>query len=119
MKGKPRRSHIGGWLVSDAAKHYGLRLEDARFAEIKFALGAAVRQYREARGLTQSALASRLHSSQSRVAKMEAGDASVTVDLMIRSLLEMGARARNIGAVIQAPRPQQIRILRAQLRRRG
>ena len=36
-------------------------------------------------------------SSQSRVAKMEAADASVSVDLLIRSLLKLGAARKDLA----------------------
>jgi len=59
------------------------------------------RQLRERRGLTQAALAKRLGSSQSRVAKMEAADTSVSLDLMMRSLLSIGATAGEIARLIK------------------
>ena len=60
-----------------------------------------MRQLRERRGLTQAALAKRLGSSQSRVAKMEAADTSVSLDLMMRSLLSIGATAGEIARLIK------------------
>src|SRR5581483_4278956 len=42
-------------------------------------------------GLSQAVVAKRLGSSQSRVAKMEAGDPSVSLDLLLRALLALGA----------------------------
>jgi ribosome-binding protein aMBF1 (putative translation factor) len=63
-----------------------------------------VRRFRERRGLTQAALAKRLGSSQSRVAKIEAGDASVSIDLMIKSLFGIGARTSDIAALIRSGR---------------
>jgi transcriptional regulator with XRE-family HTH domain len=53
--------------------------------------------------LTQAELARLLGSSQSRVAKMEAADPSVSIDLMVRSLLRMGASRREIASYIAAP----------------
>jgi len=47
-------------------------------------------------------VAKRLGSSQSRVAKMEAGDTSVSLDLLIRSLLALGATRRDIARAIGA-----------------
>jgi transcriptional regulator with XRE-family HTH domain len=41
--------------------------------------------------LTQIDAAKRLKSSQSRVAKMEAADANVSLDLLLRALLTLGA----------------------------
>ena len=71
------------------------------FVELTLALVAGVRQLRERRGLTQAALAKRLGSSQSRVAKMEAADSSVSLDLMMRSLLSLGATVGEIARLIK------------------
>ena len=98
---KKRRLERAGWVVSDTAEFLGLSAEEKRFVELKLALAEGVRQFRERRGLTQAALAKRLGSSQSRVAKMEAADASVSVDLLIRSLFGIGAKTSDIAAIIR------------------
>lgn len=104
---KKRRLERAGWVVSDASGFLRLSAEEARFVELKLALAAGVRRFRERRGLTQASLAKQLGSSQSRVAKMEAGEASVSVDLMIRSLLETGAKASDIAAIIRTGRSRR------------
>lgn len=68
---------------------------------MKLALAAGVRALREKRGLTQAELAQQLHSSQSRVAKMEADDRSVSIDLLFRSLLAIGAAPVEIAKLIR------------------
>ena len=103
-RSKKQRLERAGWVVSDAAEFLGLSKDEARFVEMKLALAAGVRQFRERRGLTQAAMAKRLGSSQSRIAKMEAGDASVSIDLMIKSLLEVGAKTADIARLIRTPR---------------
>jgi len=50
--------------------------------------------------LSQTELAKLLHPSQSRVAKMEGGDPSVSIDLLIRSLLALGASNRDLARAI-------------------
>lgn len=90
-----------GWTVGDAAKFLNLNPQEAQFVELKQALAAGVRQLREQRGMTQAALAEQLGSSQSRIAKMEAADRSVTVDLMVRSLLAIGATPGEIAKLIK------------------
>ena len=94
-----RRNRLerAGWLIGDTAEFLNLTEEEARFLELKLALATGVRELREQRGLTQAALADRLGSSQSRVAKMEAGDRSVSIDLMVRSLLTIGATTTEIA----------------------
>lgn len=98
---KKTRLEAAGWRVSDAGEFLGLSDEERRFVELKLALASGVRQLRERRGLTQAALAKQLRSSQSRVAKMEAADTSVSLDLMMRSLLSIGATPRDIAKLIR------------------
>ena len=63
-----------------------------------------IRATRERKGLTQNQLAELIESSQSRVAKMEAGDRTVSLDLLVRSLLAMGTTKRELARIIYAPR---------------
>lgn len=82
---KKQRLERAGWVVGGSAQFLKLSAEENRFIELKLALATGVRELRERRGLTQAALAHRLGSSQSRVAKMEAADRSVSFDLIMRS----------------------------------
>ena len=97
---KKERLRAAGWRVGDAADFLGLTPEESALVEIRLSLAKRLRELRQARGWTQSALAEHLGSSQSRVAKMEAADLSVSLDLMVRSLLGLGATADNVGQVI-------------------
>jgi DNA-binding XRE family transcriptional regulator len=96
-----QRLEGAGWVVGDSAQFLQLSVEENRFIELKLLLATGVRELRERRGLTQAALAHRLRSSQSRVAKMEAADRSVSLDLIMRSLLTMGATAADIAKWIK------------------
>ncbi len=95
-----------GWTIGSAEEFLGLSPEEARFIDLKLALSRGLRKRREARKLTQTELAQKLRSSQSRIAKMEAGDPSVSVDLLIRSLFSLGATQRELARVIAASRRQ-------------
>jgi predicted XRE-type DNA-binding protein len=88
------------WRVGDAAEFLGLTPEEAAFVELKLALASYLREVRGARGWTQVEVAGLLGSSQSRVAKMEAADSTVSVDLLVRSLLRLGATREDVGRVI-------------------
>lgn len=90
-----------GWAVGDAGDFLGLNEEERRFVELKMALAQGVRELRERLGLTQVALAERLGSSQSRVAKMEAADPSVSLDLTMKSVLHLGATTAEIAKWIR------------------
>jgi DNA-binding XRE family transcriptional regulator len=98
--GKKKRLVARGWAVGDAREFLGLTDEEAAFVELKLALADNLKQRRLKRGMTQTQLAKRLESSQSRVAKMEAGDRSVSLDLLVRSLLTVGMTRRELAKVI-------------------
>jgi len=103
-KTQQARLEKAGWKVGDTAEFLGLTKEEATFVELKLALAGSLREHRVRRRMTQAELAKALHSSQSRVAKMESADLSVSIDLLIRSLLSLGATRRDIGRIIAAPR---------------
>lgn len=99
-KSKRERLKAAGWRVGDASDFLGLTKEEAAFVEMKLALADSVRRRRQERRLTQTQLAKKLGSSQSRVAKMEAADSSVSIDLLMRALLEMGASRAEVARVL-------------------
>ena len=97
---KRKRLENAGWHVGDARDFLALTDDEAQFVEIKLALARHLRQLREKRHWTQAELARHVGSSQSRVAKMEAGDPTVSVDLLVRSLLAIGADRRELGRIV-------------------
>jgi len=97
---KRARLEKEGWQFGDAADFLDLTPEEAAFVELKLALVEQLKQLRIRTGWTQIQLAVKIGSSQSRVAKMEAGDASVSVDLLIRTLLALGASREDLGSAI-------------------
>ncbi len=99
-KDKRRRLERAGWTLGDAGDFLGLSDDERRFVETKLALAAGLRQWREHLGLTQTEAARRFRSSQSRVAKMEAADQTVTTDLLLRSLFRLGASRRDVARIL-------------------
>ena len=95
-----KRLESAGFAVGTAAEFLGMSAEESALVEMRLALSGELRTRRTNAGLTQAALARRLGSSQSRVAKMEAGDPSVSLDLLIRALLAVGATRREVGRAI-------------------
>ena len=79
-----------GWKTGDASDFLGLSKEEAAYVELKVALARYLQKKRQTRHLTQEELARIIRSSQSRVAKMESSDPTVSIDLMVRSLLALG-----------------------------
>jgi predicted transcriptional regulator len=101
MKAARRRRLIAkGWTAGSAYEFLGLTEAEAALVELKLALAEALRRTRTARGVSQVALAERMRSSQSRVAKIEAGDPSVSLDLVVKALLAVGATRRDIGRML-------------------
>jgi DNA-binding XRE family transcriptional regulator len=98
--GKRKRLEEAGWTVGSAEEFLGLSPEEATFVELKVELSRTLRERRTKEGLTQGQLARRLGSSQSRVAKMEASDPSVSLDLLVRALLAAGASRKEIGVAV-------------------
>lgn len=101
---KRARLSARGWAVGEVREFLGLSEDEAAFVELKLALADGLRQSRRKRGLTQTQLAERISSSQSRVAKMESGDRSVSLDLLVRSLLALGATRRDLARLIHRDR---------------
>ena len=97
---KRKRLEGKGWKVAGPKELLGLSDEEAAYIELRLKLAEGLKARRSARGMTQTALARAVRSSQSRVAKMEAGDPSVSIDLLIRSLLAMGATRKELAHVI-------------------
>ena len=97
---KRKKLEKAGWTVGSAEDFLGLSDEETAFVELKLALSEQLRVRRTKLGLSQAALAKRLGSSQSRVAKMEASDPSVSLDLLVRGLLATGATRRDIATAI-------------------
>jgi predicted XRE-type DNA-binding protein len=102
-KTEQKRLEAAGWKVGDAADFLELSAEEAELVHVKLALGDYLRQLRRQRRLTQAQLAERVGSSQSRVAKMEAADASVSLDLVVKSLFALGASSCDVGRVMAGP----------------
>ena len=86
-----------GWRVGSVASFLELSEAESALVELKLLLGRSLRERRTKHGLTQLELARQLRSSQSRIAKMEAADSSVSVDLLVRSLFALGATAKDLG----------------------
>jgi DNA-binding XRE family transcriptional regulator len=99
-RAKQRRLQRKGWVVGDANSFLGLRPNEAALIELKLALSESVKERRQHEHVTQAELAKRLRSSQSRIAKLEAGDSSVSLDLLVRTLIALGATREDVARAI-------------------
>jgi DNA-binding XRE family transcriptional regulator len=99
-KAKREKLERKGWRLGDAEDFLGLSAEETAYIELKLALGQRLKAAREKKGVTQTDLAKLAGSSQSRIAKMEAGDPSVSMDLIVKTLLAMGVSRKQIASTI-------------------
>jgi DNA-binding XRE family transcriptional regulator len=97
---KRKRLEAKGWKIGTAAEFLNLSPDEAAYVELKLVLSKNLQEYRRQKRLTQHALARILKSSQSRIAKMEAGDPSVSVDLLVRSLFALGASKKRLARML-------------------
>jgi ribosome-binding protein aMBF1 (putative translation factor) len=101
MRASKRRSLAAkGWVVGDVKDFLGLSKEEMAYIELRIKLADGLKSKRQSKGVTQSQLAQTLSSSQSRVAKMEAGDPTVSLDLLVKSLLALGTSRRQLASII-------------------
>lgn len=99
-KTKRKRLEARGWKFGGAKEFLELSGEEIAFLEMKLALSRELRERRLHQHLSQAEFAARIRSSQSRVAKMDAGDPTVSMDLLIRSLLALGASRAELAESI-------------------
>jgi transcriptional regulator with XRE-family HTH domain len=105
---KRRKLEAAGWRVGTVAEYFNLSAEEAAYIELRVRLSEALKERRSRSGFSQVALATALGSSQSRVAKMEASDPSVTIDLLIKALLATGAGVRELSRIVGFDEPKPI-----------
>ena len=98
-----KRRHLEekGWRIGTADEFLGLSAEESAYIDLKLSLADSLRHYRLRQKLSQIDLAKRVGSSQSRVAKMEAGDPSVSLDLIVKSLLALGASRKELARAVE------------------
>jgi predicted XRE-type DNA-binding protein len=103
MKAKKKKKlKAAGWRVGTASEFLDLTPEEEALIEMKLALAEYLRKKRQKERMTQTQLAKLLGSSQSRVAKMEAADAAVSMDLLVRGLLVLGVSPKQVARIIGA-----------------
>ena len=101
---KKKRLESKGWKVGTAAEFLGLSTAEAAYVELRLRLAAGLKRRRIEQDLTQAELAKVVRSSQSRVAKMETGDPTVSLDLLIRSLFALGVSYKELAKLIDEKR---------------
>lgn len=102
---KKKRLEAKGWKVGTTREFLDLSPDEEAYVEMRLRLAEGLRKRRRRRNLTQTEFARIVRSSQSRVAKMETGDPTVSLDLLIRSLLALGASRTDLAKLISDSRP--------------
>ena len=97
---KRKRLEAAGWKSGTIAEFLGLSEKDAVVVELRLALSKALKQKRLESKMTQEVFAKKLHTNQSRIAKIESGDPTVSFDLMINKLLAVGVDRKTLAAII-------------------
>ena len=107
---KRKKLEAAGWKVGSASEFLELSDAEEMLVNMKLALATNVKAMRQRMKLTQQDLATRIGSSQSRVAKMEVADGSVSMELLVRSLAALGASRTQIGKIVGArsAKPNQV-----------
>ena len=101
---KQRKLAAKGWKIGDPKDFLDLADSEEAYIELRLKLADGLKSRRSSKGMTQTELANTVRSSQSRVAKMEAGDPTVSLDLLVRSLLALGTSNRELAAMISRSR---------------
>jgi predicted XRE-type DNA-binding protein len=99
-RSKRKRLEKARWKIGTAAELLGIEPAEAAYIELKIRLAMELTARREKLRLSQKGVAELVRSSQSRVAKMETADSSVSLDLIVRSLLALGMASKPIQALL-------------------
>ena len=99
---KKHRLESAGFKVGSADEFLGLTPEESALVSLRLSLAEEVRRRRLKLRCSQAELARRIGSSQSRVAKLEAAESNVSLDLLFRALFATGAKPRNLRKALAA-----------------
>ena len=99
-KSKKAKMIKKGWNLGSVEDFLDLSEEEVAYIEMKLALSEKLKNRRIRKKITQAEFARLIHSSQSRIAKMEAGDPTVSIDLLIKSLLALGVSKKELARSI-------------------
>ena len=79
-----------------------LARKKSTLVSLRMSLAEQVRSRRLRSYFSQTELARRRGSSQSRIAKLEAAESDVSIDLLFKALFATGANMRDVGKVVAA-----------------
>ena len=92
------------WVETDVEELLDLSAQDLVIVEFRAALAGALQQARGRQRLTREKAAKVIGTSQAQVARMEAGQSSITIDRLIKALTALGVpRPTILKALNSAP----------------
>jgi len=97
---KRKKLEAAGYQVGSADDFLGLTPQESEYLDLKIKLSTQLREIRRIKKMSQEDMARYIGSSQSRVAKMESGDSSVSVDLLVKSLIAVGSTTKDLGRAL-------------------
>src|SRR5208337_3364175 len=100
---KRKKLEAKGWKIGTPKDFLGMSDEEEAYVNLRLKLAEGLKARRQSRGITQVGLARTIKSSQSRVAKMESGDPTVSLDLLVKSLLALGTTNSELATIITRP----------------
>ena len=101
-----KRLEAAGWQVGSVEDFLSLTNEETVYIELRVRLAEALKVRRQGAKLSQKAFAAAMKSSQSRIAKAEANNHTVSVDLLIRSLIALGVGLEELGRILSVGDPR-------------
>src|SRR5258708_32030342 len=95
-KAKQKELEATGWQIGDYGDFLGLNDEERQLVELRIKISRTIRQLREKHNMTQGQLARKIGSSQSRIAKLEAGLDDISLDLLMRAMFALGGQLQDL-----------------------
>ena len=89
---KRKAVEAAGWKLGDAADFLAMSAEERQLLDARVKLATAIRQQRQARGLSQKELGAKLKTTQPRIAKIERAASDVSMDQLVRALAALGGK---------------------------
>lgn len=104
---KCKALNAAGWKLGDAADFLEMDDHERQLLDARVELALAIRRQREAAGLTQGQLGTRLKTSQPRVAKIERAASDVSLDQLVRAFSAAGGKFVVEATVEKSDKPRR------------
>ena len=96
---KRKRLEAAGWKFGTVEEFLNLSQAESTYIKIRIELHHKLREYMKKKSYTYTQLGKLLNLPKSTIKKIEIGGPGLTIDLMIRSLLEIGVTGKEIANI--------------------